>query len=129
MGREHVPDTPSHPSIPSGILPDPPCRLYAGGGAVLPPYPLDDHYCPTGVEEGLPRRVLRQGFPVGKTVRCWRALDHAELADEIKSELDGLLTSSLVVVNQTAHVRTATGLQRDGTSRRDPRLVGVEQDQ
>ncbi len=34
----------------------------------------------------------------------WRALDHAELADEIKSELDGLLTSSLVVVNQTAHV-------------------------
>ena len=34
----------------------------------------------------------------------WRALDHAELVDEIKSELDGLLTSSLVVVNQTAHV-------------------------
>ena len=34
----------------------------------------------------------------------WRALDHAELADEIESELDGLLTSSLVVVNQTAHV-------------------------
>ena len=39
---------------------------------------------------------------IGSTI--WRALDHAELSDEIKSELDGLLTSSLVVVNQIANV-------------------------
>ena len=35
----------------------------------------------------------------------WRVLeDNAQLADEIKSELDGILASSLDVVNQTAHV-------------------------
>ena len=34
----------------------------------------------------------------------WRLLVHAQLAEETKAELDGLLTSSLVSVNQTAHV-------------------------
>ena len=34
----------------------------------------------------------------------WRVLDQAQLAEETKAELDGLLTSSLVSVNQTAHV-------------------------
>ena len=33
-----------------------------------------------------------------------RVLDQAQLAEETKAELDGLLTSSLVSVNQTAHV-------------------------
>ena len=33
-----------------------------------------------------------------------RVLDHAQLVEKIKCELDGFLTSSLVVVNQTAHV-------------------------
>ena len=28
MWREHVPDTPSHPSIPSSILSDSPCALH-----------------------------------------------------------------------------------------------------
>ena len=60
----------------------------------------------------------------------WRALDHADMADEIKSELDGLLTSSLVVVNQTTHV-FARLLASNATVRRKryPRLVCVEQDQ
>ena len=34
----------------------------------------------------------------------WRVLDQAQLAEETKAELDGLLTSCLVSVNQTAHV-------------------------
>ena len=48
----------------------------------------------------------------------WRALDHGQLADEIKSELDGLLTSSLVVVNQIAHV-FARLLASDATVHRE----------
>ena len=48
----------------------------------------------------------------------WRALDHAQLVDEIKSELDGLLASSLVVVNQTADV-FARLLASNATVRRE----------
>ena len=48
----------------------------------------------------------------------WRVLDQAQLAEETKAELDGLLTSSLVSVNQTAHV-FARLLASNATTRRE----------
>ena len=51
----------------------------------------------------------------------WRVLDQAHLAEETKAELDGLLTSSLVSVNQTEHV-IARPLAYNATTRRKGNL-------